>query len=253
MPAQPIDDILKRLSAEFVVAGAESIQDAERVVDAASAGRRPGAEAVREIARVAHSLKGQGGAFGFMNLTLVAHRLEDFLLNVNPERGDFWPDVLRYFDRMSRILDGDVPAERDTDKALADLPVASLFDGVLERQDIEVVLASEGATQNRVIRSELEACGFRVTVIASTPEALAYVSRVKPKLLLASAVMPVISGADLIRATKAMVATKDIACILATSSSEAVAGGLPKDVPIVRKGQHFSADIAGALQQVGLV
>ena len=253
MPTPAMEDILKRLSAEFVVAGTESVQDAEKVVEAASTGKRPAQDAIREIARIAHSLKGQGGAFGFMNLTLVAHRLEDFLLNVDSTRSDFWADVLRYLDRVSRILDGEIPGERDAEKALADLPVAALFDGVLDRQDIEVVLASEGATQNRVIRSELEACGFRVTVIPSTPEALAYVSRVRPRLLIASAVMPVITGADLVRAIRAMVATKDVMCILATSGGEAIADSLPKGVPVVRKGRNFSADIAGALQQVGLV
>lgn len=250
-----IDDILKALSAEFVGVAVESVHDAEAIVERAKKGKLDGASAIRDIARIAHSLKGQGGSFGYSNLTLVAHRLEDYLLHADETKGAFWSGVLSHLDRMAKIVEGEIPPSGDTDRALAGLPIAALFDGVLERKDIEVVLVSEGATQNRLIRGELEACGFRVTVIPSSLQAFPYIAQVRPQLVVASSVLPGITGIDLIRAIKAMTATKAVACILATSAKDAdtMIAALPKDVPIARKGKSFASDLATAIGRVGLV
>lgn len=250
-----LDDIIKKLAAEFVGTATEAIHDAEAVVKKAETRAIEASSAIREIARIAHSLKGQGGSFGFSNLTLVAHRLEDYLSHAAPSQTDFWPSVLRYLDRMAKVVDGELPQDSDPDRALSDLPVATLFDGALERRDIEVVLVSEGTTQNRLIREELEACGFRVTVIPSSLQAFSYVAQVKPKLMMATSVLPGISGIDLIKAVRAMAATRNVACILTTSAKDAerVAIDLPKDVPVARKGASFATDLAIAIERVGLV
>jgi CheY-like chemotaxis protein len=99
------------------------------------------------------------------------------------------------------------------------------------------------------VRREFEACGYSVVQIANTLEALDYIRRIKPDLVVASALMPGLSGVELLITLKALPATRQIPCTLLTSLSDDNhdLAALPPDVPLIHKGQRFSDDVARAL------
>jgi len=248
-----LDKILAELSSEFIGIATDVLREIEDLARQANSGKIKREDAIGKIGREAHSLKGQGGSFGFGNITLVAHRFEDFL--GYPNAADYWDGVVAYVDRMAMILDGEFPREGEVERVLAGLPQAfELDDSVIEHPDIEVLLVVESMTQGHLIRRELEACGFRVTIIANALDALAYAVRVQPRLVLASAMLPVMSGTDLLRALRAMAATGKVACAVLTSMSadDPMLRGIPAEVALIRKGSKFGDDLAMALSKLGI-
>jgi len=93
---------------------------------------------------------------------------------------------------------------------------------------------------------ELRACGYRV-VAARTPfEAFELAFRMKPDMLMTSAVMDGIGGVDLVRAFAAMSATTNMPAVLLTSldSGHSDLRDLPQDIPVVRLWRYFPEDFA---------
>src|SRR6056297_3162661 len=63
-------------------------------------------EAIDDIFRQAHTLKGNFGAMGFDNAATVAHAVEDLLDEIRHERLEVTPDRMDLvFDGMDEILD----------------------------------------------------------------------------------------------------------------------------------------------------
>ena len=73
------DQILAKLRGELLTDALERLEDiAEELVKSSSPGN-DSEETLLAVRRQFHSLKGMGGSFGFPTITLVAHRLEDYL------------------------------------------------------------------------------------------------------------------------------------------------------------------------------
>jgi CheY-like chemotaxis protein len=110
----------------------------------------------------------------------------------------------------------------------------------------------ENATQARLVRREFEACGYSVVLISNTLEALDYIHRTAPDLIIASALMPGLSGVELLITLKALPATQEIPCALLTSlgANGHDLEGLPASVPVIHKGKNFSDEFAEALARL---
>src|SRR5882724_10421845 len=155
------------------------------------------ADALRTIKRLTHSLKGNGGSFGFPNISLIANRVEDYLYHAG---ATIEPAALRrFYDRMEDILQRRLPGDGEAERVIDGLPRAVSFDlSEVVYQEVDVVLIMENSTQSRLVRREFEACGYSVVQIVNTLEALDYIRRVKPDLVVASAMMPGLSGVELL-------------------------------------------------------
>jgi CheY-like chemotaxis protein len=231
-----MDEYESRLMREFVDLATDALARAARD------------SSLRDIAMIVQQLKGQGAAFEYPNVTLVAHRAEDLLATAG--NGVDLSKLQSYLDRIDEILLGELPKQGDVDKVLERLPPLGGFSvDDVEIPDLEAVLVALPGTQARLVRRELAACGYPSVLIGNTFEALNYIHRVQPDFVLASAVMPGLTGIELLVALKAIKATRHIPCALFTSLDEASRDlqDLPSGIPIVRKGASFSNDLADAL------
>jgi CheY-like chemotaxis protein len=245
--------MLADLNQQFLETAAEKLDRLEVLIDK----RDPAVTApMDEIYRLAHNLKGAGGSFGFPLVTVIAHRLEDYITGVEAPTARECADMLIFVDRMRDVFDGALdPDDANTALIVRRLPVRHTFevDEVTAREVEALLVMSRGAGAH-VVEMELRACGFRVVTEPSTLSAVGTVIRTKPDFVIASAVMPEMSGIDLACALDAMPATRAIPIALLTSLDEADVQlrDLPPRVPVIRKGDRFGDGLATALSRFGI-
>jgi CheY-like chemotaxis protein/HPt (histidine-containing phosphotransfer) domain-containing protein len=245
-----LDKYQEDMTQEFIAIAGDKLTEIEHLIDRLEAGGESD-EILRTIKRLTHTLKGNGGSFGFPNISLIAHRAEDYIIHA--ESNAVPANLRRFYDRMDDVLTRRLPADGDAERAIAGLPRAVSLDlSEIVRQEVDVVLVMENATQARLVRREFEACGYSVVLISNTLEALDYIHRIKPDLIVASTVMPGLSGVELLITLKALPATRDIPCALLTSlgANGHDLEGLPASVPVIHKGKNFSDEFAEALARL---
>ncbi len=247
---------LERLHQEFIDSANDSIGQLDEMLDrAAKRGEISPLEMV-DLARVVHSLKGSGSTFGFTNLTILAHRCEDYISASDSGAPLKIADVRLFVDRLGDVIDGRISNDGPIDTVVRSLPMRSRFNvSDVTATEVEVGLIMEPGAQARLVTKELEACGYRVTGMQSSIQGIGYIYQTRPDCVFVSANMPGMDGVDLICALKAMKVTKDIPCALLTSFTKdnKLLKALPETVPIVRKGKEFGDDLAEALQKLGLI
>ncbi len=247
------DHIIARLSQEFLTDAQERIGVIEKVL---GTGGGPDPDALMTIRREAHNLKGMGGSFGFPVISLIAHRLEDYISGLETLDERHVSDVAVFVDRMQDIVE----AGRDPDDGAASalvrgLPAHPSFDfGQSEAPDVEVLLVSPSKTVSQMAMHTLRALGYRVTTARSAWEAIGIAVRVRPDLIITSAVMAGVSGVDLVRALAAMTATEGLSIAVLTSFSRdhQELRRLPSEVPVIGLGDTFDADLAEIIAEFGL-
>ena len=113
------EQIIARLSQEFLTDAGDRIGVIEKAL---GNGSSPDPEAVMTIRREVHNIKGTGGSFGFPVISLIAHRLEDYMsgLDVLDER--HVSDMAVFVDRLADIIE----VGRDPDDSAAEALVRSL-------------------------------------------------------------------------------------------------------------------------------
>jgi CheY-like chemotaxis protein/HPt (histidine-containing phosphotransfer) domain-containing protein len=245
-----VDRYIEELELEFIAIAGDSIHEIHNLIDQIDEDPEVAPRAIRTIKRLTHTLKGNGGTFGFPNISLVAHRIEDYILHAKPQVDT--GDLRRFYDRMDDILIRRLPPDGEADRVVDGLPRAKTFElSEVTRDEVDVVLVMENATQSRLVRREFEACGYSVVLIPNTIEALDYIHRTRPDLVVASPLMPGLSGVELLITLKALPATRVIPCALLTSlaDDDPALHALPQEVAVIHKGQRFSDDFAQALAQ----
>ena len=79
-----------------------------------------GDEALDQMSRATHDLKGMGDSFGFPSITLIAARVEVILKSRTSNDPSLFSGLSRYFDLMSEILaQGDDPGVETTAQQLS--------------------------------------------------------------------------------------------------------------------------------------
>lgn len=247
---------LEMLHQEFLDSSSDSLLQLDTMLDgAAERGEILQSEMVN-LARIVHSLKGSGGTFGFTNLTILAHRFEDYIAASESGIPIKIEDVRHFVDLLGDVIDGRISSDGPIDTIVRSLPMRSRFDvSDVTVTNVEVGLIMDPGAQARLVTKELEACGYRVTGIQSSIQGFSYIYQTRPDCVFVSANMPGMDGVDLICAIKAMKATKDIPCALLTAFNRdnQLLQALPETVPIVRKGKYFGDDLAEALQKLRLI
>lgn len=252
--AQPNhDEIIARLAQEFLTDAQERIGVVETAL---GTGGGPDAGALMTIRREAHNLKGMGGSFGFPVISLIAHRLEDYISGLETLDQRHVSDLAVFVDRMQDIVEaGQDPDDGAASALVRGLPAHPSFDfGALAAPDIEVLLVSPSKTVSQMAMHTLRGLGYRVTTARSAWEAIEIAVRARPDLIVTAAVMAGVSGVDLVRALAAMTATEGLSVAVLTSFSRdhQELRRLPAEVPVIRLGDTFVEDLTGIVTELGL-
>tara|TARA_R110002012_G_scaffold249366_2_gene426916 strand:- start:431 stop:1195 length:765 start_codon:yes stop_codon:yes gene_type:complete len=247
---------LARLHQEFLDYANDSIVQLDKMLDAAAKRGAFDASEIVDLTRIVHSLKGSGGTFGFTNLTILAHRFEDYISASDSGVPLGISDVQVFVDRIGDVIEGRISRDGPIDTVVRSLPMRSRFNvSDVTITEVEVGLIMEPGAQARLVTKELEACGYRVTNVQSSIQGIGYVYQTRPDCVVVSANMPGMDGVDLILALKAMKVTQAIPCALLTAFTKdnQLLRALPESVPVIRKGKEFGDDLAEALVKLGLL
>jgi len=189
--------------------------------------------------------------------SIVGRRFEDFLANVTTLSAQGISDARRFLIYLEDMIAGKVALDSDPAKVVRALPAKGLYagDDELEIRSIEVMLVMPRGTATRFVEREVQQCGYRVSTVGNTFDALSMIVRTKPDLVIVSAVMPELDGIDLAVALSTMPATRNIPMALITSldHDDEYLSLLPDGVPIIRKGDSFGDDLFKALDDKFLI
>lgn len=253
---EDFDKLFANLRAEARDSAVERIGRMEEAVRACGSGERPPGDALVELRRESHNIKGMGATFGYPILSHIAHRLETYLAESAGLDAPQRESTLVYLDRMAAILDrADQPDEAETAEIVRSLPTRNSFSVAdVEIHDVEVMIVTPTRTLSRYVANQLAACGFRTLVFHDPIEALAGALRVPPDFVMASVHLDGIGGLDLVRAIRAVDKTSALPAALLTSMEREHAQfrTLPDRVAVVRTGPAFPDDFATAVTRFAI-
>tara|TARA_B100001540_G_C15783055_1_gene631901 strand:- start:714 stop:1484 length:771 start_codon:yes stop_codon:yes gene_type:complete len=253
------DELLLQLKQEAKDSFADTIQALNQALDDIRAGQGEASTLFRQICYDIHNLKGMGGTYGYPVVSVVAHRFEEQLSDINELTADNIRVMQRGVDILEDVTEHHLEAKNDTiaDIVRQFIPVgADEFDETdIVVRHVEVMLVAEAGIATKMVSRELKECGYRVSHVSDPFEAMKFTVIYPPDLLIVNAVMENLGGIDLIRGLKSMKPTSRVPMALLTSWAEGDArlADVPSGVPILRKSSTFSDDIAQALIGLGVV
>jgi CheY-like chemotaxis protein len=214
-----IDKIIQSLSGEFLDDSGDVLQNLLVLLERVEKGVSSATEALLALRRETHSLKGLGGSFGFPSITLIAHRLEDYVVDLEELDTHHLNDTRTFIEAMQDVVESRTnPTDEACSKILRQLPAKGSTDkNFLVQVDLEVLLITSSQILRSAVEAQLHSRGYRVITLRSPLTAFETVIRSRPDMIIASAVMDGIGGVDLGRAFYTMSATRDIPFVLLTS------------------------------------
>lgn len=255
--AAPAEDPFVNLRQTFREESEERLGGMDRLVEQVLEDTRPFAAAVSQLRRDTHTLKGMGEASGYPLVSLVAHRLENYIDDIDPaHRDESLAGIRAHIDAMSKAMEKPVPPDdAEIARVLRALPVPRAFNpDEVELRNVEALLVTSSRVVGRLVARELAACGIRAILTQSATEAFTLAIRMKPNLIIASATMAELPGTDLARALTAMASTNRIPVAILTSfdDSELSRKGLPPGIPTIHTGAQLSGDLAQVITRYGI-
>lgn len=251
------DEIVERLRGEFIGEAEDRLATMEAALMALDAAEGDAFDAhVIRLRREAHNLKGAGDAFGFPFISLVSHRLEDYIAASALESVAARQGAGRFVDAMAAVLrEGRNPEEADTASRLRELPVFRRTAATSARPVArchEALVVSPSRTVARAVTVSLERLGLRVVRVVDPFQALATTVRARPDLVICGAVLDGLDGVDFLSALQAMEATRRVPMVLVTSfdSESAALKRLPGSVTVLRLDQTLSARLEALVHEL---
>lgn len=241
------------LLAEFMDHCADKIELMDQAAEVLFEGGPKAAAALADIRREAHSLKGLGTSYGFPLMTVVAHRLEDFL-NISGFPGPHMArQIVGFLDALREAASpGGRPGAVREAAILRSLPIREESEDGAAAADSALVVLPRGL-QRRLIEDELRSLGLRAMGLAEGSDALEAARRLNPNLIVTGAVIEGMSGIDLCCSLRADLETRSVPIVLVTSFApdDYRLKSLPEDISVVFKGEAFAHDLAMALIRRG--
>lgn len=252
----PLEDPFANLRQAFREESEERLAGMDRLVQEVLDGTTPFARAAAQLRRDTHTLKGMGEASGFPLVSLVAHRLENYLDDIDPAHAeDALVDIRAHIDAMAKAMEGHGIDDAAIAGVLRTLPIPRAFNpDEVELRNVEALLVTSSRVVGRLVARDLAACGIRAILTQSATEAFTLAIRMKPNLIIASATMAELPGSDLARALAAMATTNKIPVAILTSFAEddPARKALPAGIPAIRTGAHLSDDLAAVITAYGI-
>lgn len=209
-----------------------------------------------EIQRSIHTIKGQGSTFDFPAVTLIAHRMEDFIESVTEVGAAQIAAIQTFVDCLREILESrENPGELGLRRILQNLPInAQMILGNQAANEVRVLLVMPKSMQRKIIAQELTSCGLHV-VTASTPtKAIEVALRASPKIIVATHVNEQMSGPELLRVFSTLDATRDcrLALLSSNDAQEAETLDLPEGTAVIHKGEPFFKELGEYFMELGV-
>ncbi len=119
---------------------------------------------------------------------------------------------------------------------------------------VEVLLVTPTRALAKLLSQQIMACGFRVNAVNDPMDGLNAALRARPDMIITSQVMRTMTGLDLVRAVRAISATRKIPAAILTSqgSDRGLFPGIPDDVAILGTGDQFADDFGKVIAQFGI-
>ncbi|MBP2301671.1 Hpt domain-containing protein [Azospirillum picis] len=250
------DDLEDRLRMEFVDDARDRLDLMNVTLADRVKGLRTDADAIGVLRLEAHNFKGMGTSFGYPTVSLVAHRLEDYLSGLKRLDERQITDAQIFIDRISELVDrAEQPLLAETNRIIRALPVRYEFQVTdVEVRNVEIMLVTPSKVVAKKLGTELAACGFRTMTVTDPIESISLAVRVPPDMVIASMVMDGLSGLDLIRGLRAMSVTHHVPMALLTSLDldHPSLKEIPHGVSVIRVGGHFGDDFAAVVARHNL-
>ena len=199
----------------------------------------------------AFETKGQARNFGMTLLSLIAARLEDYLNAIDHVADWAAPGIRAFLDALQNVVNGGIADDADPSMVVRGLPARPRVLGVDDNEtlDVEVMLVMEHNATTGIVEREMQACGYRTTVVTSPFEAFEAAVRTRPDMVIVSAVLEGLTGIDLATALATMPETRNtpVAVLTSLDDDDGNLNLLPKSVPVIHKGERFGDDLARAM------
>ncbi len=210
------------------------------------------ATAVTMLSRDSHNLRAKSRTVSIPGLASLAHRLDDYLSDIDQIADEHIDDLQAFSDRIAGVLEGDEISAEEVATVVRELPHKKNFDlSDITITNTEVTLVLPQRSAAKIVERELAACGYRVSIVMDPFEALELIIESRPDMVITSMVMKGLSGADLACALAAMPVTRDVPVAVLTSleRSHGDLKALPMSTGIIRRGQQFGDDLAEVLER----
>jgi CheY-like chemotaxis protein/HPt (histidine-containing phosphotransfer) domain-containing protein len=250
------NDPFENLRETFREDSAERLVGMDKLVEQALEGIVTLDAALAQLRRDTHTLKGMGDSSGFPLVSMVAHRLENYLDDLDAAQGELaLIDIRTHIDAMEAAMAGGPADDSAVATALRALPTSRSFNpNDIELRNVEALLVTSSRVLGRLVARELAACGIRAVLTQSPTEAFSLAIRMKPNLIIVSATMAELPGTDLVRALAAMATTINIPVAVLTSfrDGELSKQGLPAGIATIHTGEKMSEDLAVLITKHGI-
>lgn len=254
--ASSLDDkIYRELRSEFIDETRDHLDDMEVSLNALYSGELSDTEAIEELKRGTHTIKGLASPFGFSLLNSISHQFEDFLLSISSISTKDIIEFQKYIDTMKVCL---TQSENPVQVVEApSLKVASLpqrLSPVAGAESLKVFVISSSRTIYRKVEHELLAAGFAAEHISHALEAFGKVANEAPDIVIVSDVLDTLTGEDLVYALTAMPSTSQAAVIYMTSYDEGSPGleAISEIAPMITLGRDIETQIERAMTNIEL-
>ncbi|MEI8397145.1 MAG: Hpt domain-containing protein [Rhodospirillaceae bacterium] len=250
------EDFENRLRVEFIDESRDRLQKMYEALGRVAKKQIRETEVIALLRSEAHNFKGVGTAFGYPAVSLVAHRMEDYMVGLTNLSERNISDAHIFLDRASQLIDRtEQPELAETNQILRALPTRYVFEVKdVEVRNVEIMVVTPAKVVAKKVGTELAACGFRPVTVHDPIESISLAVRVPPDMLIASMVMDGLSGLDLIRGLRAMSVTRKVKMALLTSLDldSAALKEIPEGVGVIRLGPKFSEDVAALITKFNL-
>ena len=125
MPKSEIffDDIIVQYRSEFIVSVTERLNSSDDLIRDMIKDKNCGASLTQFLLHI-HSIKGQGGTFGFGTVTTIAQKLEDYVETVPKKSNKKMNDIQCFVNSIRKIIEKGVdPDENEQKDIFATLPL----------------------------------------------------------------------------------------------------------------------------------
>lgn len=253
-----VDDALfRQLQTEFLDTTDDCLDQIEKAIDGVLRKGGNAKDALKEIRRQAHSIKGMSASLGYPLASMIAHRMEDYLSEETEVTSALSRVISGFTDPIREIAKaGDEPTAEKATEIVRALPARRAPPDIsVTTVDIEVLLGVPSNVTAKIVRDILQNCGFRVVRASTMADCFTLGVRARPDALIFALTLDELSGADLARAFHAMPSTAHMPVAILTSfdMDHAAFKNLPDGISVVRIGkEHFDGDMADFLEKINV-
>ncbi len=248
-----LDMIIASMRDDFIVEAFDKLDEMDDALDAMSDGAGKYDNHLLDVKRLAHSIKGLGGSFGFVSISRLAHALEDFIEATEGHGAIPISDTRAHLETMRRVLrKGAEPTDEETAMLLDGLPAPTMPGGSAKKSKGKAVLLLPNGVQRKIIARELNAFGLRTTVYEDPMEALGFAITGATDLVITTMQMNRMTGLELAAALTAFERTRHVKVAVLTADDDLErTENVPANAHLISKGPSFGRDMMAYLIEAG--